>query len=78
VASTADLIQQKLYDHFDLLDDLTLNDSEPETNAGALLQRWRALEGLTEWEDYVAEVFTAGGPDFFPDAENAYWTAFVP
>jgi len=82
MAFTADLIQAKLKVYFDQLADLA-NDgvddndaTDPEINGGALLERWKRLEGLTAWEDYVAEVFSVSTVDFFPDAENQYWTAF--
>lgn len=68
MAHTNDLIAEKLADRYPGV----------EKNCGSLLQRYRSDNGLEEWEDYVAEVFTATGPDYFPDAENAYWEAFVP
>jgi hypothetical protein len=73
VAATADLMQEKLEAQA-LLDDPT----ETETNLGALFQRWKVANGLTEWEDYVAEIFSVATTDFFPDAENEYWDAFTP
>jgi hypothetical protein len=78
MASTADLIQQKLYDDYDLADDLILNDSEPEHNAGALLQRWRADNNLEVWEDYLAILFATSTVDTAADAANQWWDAFVP
>lgn len=51
-----------------------------EKNVTALLQRWRADQGLEEWEDYVANmhavcVFVANPQTNFVDAQFVAWSA---
>lgn len=68
MASINDLIATQLAAHY----------ADAETSGTALLQRYRADNGLEGWEEYVAHVAGASALNSFPDDQWAFWTAFVP
>jgi hypothetical protein len=67
--NTPDLIQQKLKLEY---------PASAETNAGALLQRYRDDQNLERWEDYLAALFAVSTVDTAADAANQFWDAFIP
>jgi streptogramin lyase len=49
-----------------------------EKTGTALLQRYRADNGLDDWAEYVAHVAGASPENNFVDDQSAFWLAFVP